>query len=139
MLIINADDWGRSRAETDNALTCHDEGRITSASAMVYMEDSERAAELAKSDHIGHRIALKFHRAVCGEKYPSEPARYPASCRGVFEAKQVRKVGLQSNVAASFSLPVSGPSLGVPSSLWHPTFSRGWTPPYASLLQHAAR
>jgi len=52
MLIINADDWGRSRAETDAALACHRAGRITSASGMVFMEDSERAADLAKNCQI---------------------------------------------------------------------------------------
>jgi chitin disaccharide deacetylase len=50
VLIINADDWGRSVAETDAALTCYRQGRITSVSAMVFMADSERAAKLAK-DH----------------------------------------------------------------------------------------
>ena len=45
MLIINADDWGRSVAETNAALRCYEEARITSASAMVFMADSERAAE----------------------------------------------------------------------------------------------
>jgi chitin disaccharide deacetylase len=52
MLIINADDWGRSQAETDAALACYRAGRITSASAMVFMDDSERAADLAKNSPI---------------------------------------------------------------------------------------
>ena len=47
MLIINADDWGRSRGETDAALACFKAGRLTSVSAMVFMEDSERAAKIA--------------------------------------------------------------------------------------------
>jgi predicted glycoside hydrolase/deacetylase ChbG (UPF0249 family) len=52
VLIINADDWGRSIAETDAALKCYRAGRITSVSAMVFMHDSERAAKLAKN----HRL-----------------------------------------------------------------------------------
>ena len=48
MLIVNADDWGRSRADTDPALRCFREGRISSATAMVFMEDSARAADLAR-------------------------------------------------------------------------------------------
>jgi predicted glycoside hydrolase/deacetylase ChbG (UPF0249 family) len=48
MMIINADDWGRTRGETDAASLCHQRGRITSASAMVFMQDSQRAAELAR-------------------------------------------------------------------------------------------
>jgi len=47
MLIVNADDWGRSLAETDAALRCLKRGRITSVSAMVFMQDFKRAARLA--------------------------------------------------------------------------------------------
>src|SRR5689334_22483937 len=49
MLIINADDWGRSQAETDATLECFRHARISSTTAMVFMEDSERAGELARS------------------------------------------------------------------------------------------
>lgn len=48
MIIISADDWGRSREETEAIVACHSAGRITSVSAMVFMEDSVRAADLAK-------------------------------------------------------------------------------------------
>jgi predicted glycoside hydrolase/deacetylase ChbG (UPF0249 family) len=47
MLIVNADDLGQRRTVTDAALSCHEKRRITSTSVMVFMEDSERAAELA--------------------------------------------------------------------------------------------
>src|SRR5262245_28926635 len=47
MLIVNADDLGRSKAETDAAMACYAKDRITSTSAMVFMTDSERASELA--------------------------------------------------------------------------------------------
>jgi len=60
MLIINADDWGRSVAETDAALKCYKDGRITSVSAMVFMEDSERAAELAKENELDVGLHLNF-------------------------------------------------------------------------------
>jgi chitin disaccharide deacetylase len=49
MLTINADDLGRSKPETDAALACMHAGSITSATAMVYMQDSERAAEYVRS------------------------------------------------------------------------------------------
>src|SRR5207248_2518537 len=60
MLIINADDWGRSVAETDAALGCYKRGRITSVSAMVFMEDSERAAELAKENELDVGLHVNF-------------------------------------------------------------------------------
>lgn len=72
MLIINADDWGRSVAETDAALRCYKERRITSVSAMVFMEDSERAAKLAKDhqlDDVGLHLNFseEFMDASCPE------------------------------------------------------------------------
>jgi len=60
MLIINADDWGRSAAETDAALRCYKANRITSVSAMVFMEDSERAANLAKETQLDVGLHLNF-------------------------------------------------------------------------------
>ena len=49
MLIVTADDIGRTREATDNSLHCYRLGLITSSSAMVFMSDSERAAESALS------------------------------------------------------------------------------------------
>ena len=44
MLIINADDLGGTEEATDNIIACFRQGRITSASALVFMMDSRRAA-----------------------------------------------------------------------------------------------
>ena len=47
LLVVNADDWGGSEATTEAILGTFEAGRITSTSGMVYMPDSERAAEVA--------------------------------------------------------------------------------------------
>jgi len=47
LLVINADDWGLDRETTDRIFECAIRQRISTASAMVFMVDSERAAELA--------------------------------------------------------------------------------------------
>jgi predicted glycoside hydrolase/deacetylase ChbG (UPF0249 family) len=70
MLIINADDFGRSAGETDAALTGYREGRITSVSAMVFMHDSKRAARLAKKYHLDDvglhlNFSEEFTEATC--------------------------------------------------------------------------
>ena len=72
MLIINADDLGRSVAETDAALRCYRGGRITSVSAMVFMQDSERAARLVKGyelDDVGLHLNFseEFTDKNCSE------------------------------------------------------------------------
>ena len=60
MLIVNADDWGRSVAETDAALGCHRRGTLGSVSAMVHMRDSERAASLARAEGLDVGLHLNF-------------------------------------------------------------------------------
>lgn len=60
MIIVNADDWGKTRTDTDSALFCYNKGRITSVSAMVFMEDSRRAAELAKKTGIDVGLHLNL-------------------------------------------------------------------------------
>jgi predicted glycoside hydrolase/deacetylase ChbG (UPF0249 family) len=60
MLIINADDWGMNRTSTNNSLSCFREGRITSASAMAFMADSERAAALALEHGLDTGLHLNF-------------------------------------------------------------------------------
>jgi chitin disaccharide deacetylase len=69
MLIINADDWGRSVEETDAAFRCYEKGRITSVSAMVFMKDSQRAADLAKENGVDVGLHLnlteKFTANTC--------------------------------------------------------------------------
>jgi hypothetical protein len=47
MLIVNADDFGAARSATDPVLAAHEEGLLSSASLMVWMADSHRAARLA--------------------------------------------------------------------------------------------
>jgi len=49
LLIVNADDLGLDRMTTDSILDCFHAGAISSATALVWMEDSDRAAELASS------------------------------------------------------------------------------------------
>jgi predicted glycoside hydrolase/deacetylase ChbG (UPF0249 family) len=71
MLIINADDWGRSRAETDAAMRCYQGGRITSVSAMVFMADSERAAELAKENAIDAGLHVNLSETFTGTNIPT--------------------------------------------------------------------
>jgi len=79
MLIINADDWGRSVVETDAALRCYKAGRLTSVSAMVFMEDSERAAELARENKVDAGLHLNFDESFTAK-----------GCSGVLGEYQVK-------------------------------------------------
>jgi predicted glycoside hydrolase/deacetylase ChbG (UPF0249 family) len=70
MLVINADDFGRNRLATDRILVCHAKKRITSTSAMVYMEDSKRAATLAKASQVDVGLHINFTERFTGPSVP---------------------------------------------------------------------
>jgi hypothetical protein len=60
VLIINADDWGRDRETTERILECVVRGAVSSVSAMVFMEDSEQAAAIARERGIDAGLHLNF-------------------------------------------------------------------------------
>jgi predicted glycoside hydrolase/deacetylase ChbG (UPF0249 family) len=72
MLIVNADDWGRSVSETDSALECVEAGRVTSVTAMVFMADSERAARLAREAGVPVGLHLNLCEGYSGDGVPAD-------------------------------------------------------------------
>lgn len=60
VLIINADDFGRDRWNTQKILECIVAGSISSVSAMVFMEDSERAAAIARERGVDTALHLNL-------------------------------------------------------------------------------
>ena len=72
LLIVNADDWGGGEATTDAILGTFEAGRITSASGMVYMPDSDRAAEIAKRVKLPVGLHINLTEPLA---YPATPAR----------------------------------------------------------------
>jgi chitin disaccharide deacetylase len=74
MLIINADDVGRSRAETDIAVALFRERRLTSGTFMMFMEDTERAVELAREHGMNAGLHLNLSQRYNG-RLPSPAAQ----------------------------------------------------------------
>jgi chitin disaccharide deacetylase len=70
MLIINADDFGYNRAVTDAIISCQERKLITSTSAMVFMEDSERSAHIAHESGLEVGLHLNFTEGFSGDNYP---------------------------------------------------------------------
>ncbi len=66
ILIMNADDWGRDRLTTDRILDCCLLGAVSSVSAMVFMEDSERAAAIARERGIEGGLHLNLTTPFSG-------------------------------------------------------------------------
>ena len=60
LLIVNADDWGRDARTTGRILECAAAGAVSSVSAMVFMEDSDRAASIALTGNIEAGLHLNL-------------------------------------------------------------------------------
>jgi predicted glycoside hydrolase/deacetylase ChbG (UPF0249 family) len=67
MLTVNADDLGRSEKATDSILTCYRRKRIHTASAMVFMRDSQRSAQVAAEAGLGVGLHLNLIEEFTGE------------------------------------------------------------------------
>lgn len=70
-LIINADDWGRDKETTERIFECVAHGSVSSVSAMVFMEDSERAAEMASHGEVDAGLHLNLTTGFSASNTPS--------------------------------------------------------------------
>jgi hypothetical protein len=70
-LLLNADDWGRDRLTTDRTSECYAIGALSSVSAMVFMEDSERAATIAREQKLDVGLHLNFTTPFSGPNCPT--------------------------------------------------------------------
>lgn len=70
-LIINADDWGRDHETSERIFKCFRRGSVSSVSAMVFMEDSERAAAMSRESGIDAGLHLNFTTPFSGPNCPA--------------------------------------------------------------------
>ncbi len=74
LLIVNADDFGWNRGATDLTLECFAAGQITSTTALMYMEDSDRAAGLAVERELAVGLHLNLTDPYTADAVP-DPVR----------------------------------------------------------------
>jgi predicted glycoside hydrolase/deacetylase ChbG (UPF0249 family) len=70
LLIVNADDWGRDVRTTNSILDCVVPGGVSAVSAMVFMEDSERAAALGREHGIDAGLHLNLTTTFSAARLP---------------------------------------------------------------------
>jgi predicted glycoside hydrolase/deacetylase ChbG (UPF0249 family) len=93
MLIINADDWGGWKSATDAALACFAARRLTSATAMVFMEDSERAARIAADTTLDFGLHLNFNQPFTARNCPpGVVAAHEQVCRFLLRGKYAQLI-----------------------------------------------
>ena len=90
LLIVNADDYGAAPATTDAILDCFERGAITSATTMVWMQDTERAAELAAERELPTGLHLNLTMDFDGPAVPPDVA----AVQGRLTGRMSRRLGL---------------------------------------------
>src|SRR5690348_14808539 len=87
-LIVNADDWGLDQNTTSRIFDCFHERSISSASGMVFMADSVRAADLAREHWFDIGLHLNLTAPFSDPTTPTRVveqqlivARYLLACR----------------------------------------------------------
>jgi predicted glycoside hydrolase/deacetylase ChbG (UPF0249 family)/glycosyltransferase involved in cell wall biosynthesis len=103
-VIINADDWGRNLTTTNNTLDCVRAGAVSSVSAMVFMEDSERAALLAREHAIDAGLHLNFTLAFSSANCPIHLREHQARVGRFLRSHRFAPIFYHPGLARSFRL-----------------------------------
>jgi chitin disaccharide deacetylase len=107
VLIINADDWGRSREATDRTLECVFRKTVSSVSAMVYMEDSERGAQLALGGRVDAGLHLNLTTPFSAGGVPSSLLRHHEKVVGYLTGHRLAQVLFHPGLRRSFQYVVT--------------------------------
>ena len=105
-VIVNADDWGRDVATTDRSLGCVVRGVVSSVSAMVFMEDSERAAFLARQHGVDAGLHLNFTMPFSAPQCPSRLLERLEKLSRFLSSHRFAPVLYHPGLAASFEYVV---------------------------------
>jgi predicted glycoside hydrolase/deacetylase ChbG (UPF0249 family) len=102
LLIINADDWGRDPETTDRIFDCVVRGTVTSASAMVFMEDSERAASIAKERGFDAGLHINFTTPFSAPNTPDRLKERHQKIAAFLVRRRLNQIIFHPGLASSF-------------------------------------
>ena len=105
-LIVNADDWGRNYETTSRTLECALHGTISSVSAMVFMQDSERAAAIAQERGIDAGLHLNFTTPFSASRTPKRLAEHQLRLSRYLLWRRLSQCVFHPGLAASFEYVV---------------------------------
>jgi len=106
-LIINADDFGRDVENTNRILECCRRGTVSSASAMVYMQDSERAAELAKEHNVDAGLHLNLTAPFSDDRIEARLSEHHRRVCKYLRGHRFAQIVFHPGLASSFEYVVS--------------------------------
>lgn len=91
MLIVSANDWGGNARSTDAIAECFAAERISTATAMVFMADSERAATIARSRELPIGLHLNLTQDFDSTSTPPDVRERQARVVRHFRPLQLRR------------------------------------------------
>jgi len=106
VLIVNADDWGRDHLTTDRTLECVLRGAVSSVSAMVFMQDSQRAAGIARSRGIDAGLHLNLTTPFSSLRCPRGLAQRQEQVAAYLRRNRFAQVFFNPALAGSFDYVV---------------------------------
>jgi hypothetical protein len=106
-LIINADDWGRDARTTDRTFECFQHGGLSSASGMVFMQDSARAASIATEKGLDIGLHLNLTAPFSAPEVPTRLAAHHQKLREYLRAHRFARLLYSPGLASSFEYVVA--------------------------------
>lgn len=106
ILIVNADDWGRDQENTDRTFECIRSGGVSSVSAMVFMEDSERAAVMAREHEIDAGLHLNLTTSLSSGDCPAALREHQQRLARYLWPKRLKQVMFHPGLIKSFEYVV---------------------------------
>jgi len=106
LLIINADDWGLDRGTTDRIFQPALRKTVSSVSAMVFMEDSERAAAMARESRVDAGLHLNLTTPFSASNCPARLAERQQEITACLRRNSVSRVVFHPRLVRSFQYVV---------------------------------
>lgn len=106
-LVVNADDWGRDARTTGMILDCVLREAVSSVSAMVFMEDSQRAAVLACERKIDAGLHLNFTTPFTAPQCPGGLAKRQHELGRYLRRHRLAQIVFHPGLARSFDYVVA--------------------------------
>jgi len=107
ILVVNADDWGRDAETSNRTLECFERGAVSSVSAMVFMEDSERAAAIARERGITTGLHLNFTTPFSMRGCPARLVAHQQQLAGYLLRRRLAQVVFHPGLIRSFEYVVA--------------------------------
>jgi len=101
-IIVNADDWGSNSFITDRTLACVLAGAVSSVSAMVFMEDSERAAALAVEHGVDTGLHLNLTTPFSAPQIPAQLQERQTKITRFLRTNRLAQILYHPGLSASF-------------------------------------